>query len=93
MQTIDFRVTSVYQFNKKHAYFSGVPLEKGSFKVGSGKQIIVVKTTPDILPMEPTVGQHWCVTGQMESRNATQGDFVIIVIFQASSFHYFYYHQ
>lgn len=77
MQTIDFRVTSVYQFNKKNAYFSGVPLVKGSFKVGSGKQIIVVKTTTDILPMEPTIGQHWCVTGNMESRNATHGDFVI----------------
>jgi exodeoxyribonuclease V alpha subunit len=77
MQTIDFRVTSVYQFNKKHACFSGVPLQKGSFKVGSGKQIIVVNTTPDILPMEPTAGQHWCVTGKIESRNATHGDFVI----------------
>jgi exodeoxyribonuclease V alpha subunit len=77
MQTIDFRVTSVYQFNKKHACFRGVPLQKGSFKIGSGKQIIVVNTTPDILPMEPTVGQHWCVTGKMESRNATHGDFVI----------------
>ncbi|MFT6132549.1 MAG: exodeoxyribonuclease V alpha subunit [Shewanella sp.] len=77
MQTIYFRVTSVYQFNKSHAYFSGVPLEKGSFKVGSGKQIIVVKTTPDILPMEPTVGQHWCVTGKIESRKTTHGDFII----------------
>ncbi|WP_299664348.1 AAA family ATPase [uncultured Psychromonas sp.] len=75
---VDFRVTSVYQYDKKWVCFSGVPLQNGSFKAKSAKYIIVVKTKPNILPMEPVTGQHWRITGEMVSRKATHGDFVII---------------
>ncbi|WP_409438766.1 AAA family ATPase [Psychromonas sp. GE-S-Ul-11] len=74
---MDFRVTSVYQYDKKWVCFSGVPLQAGSFKAKTAKCIVVVKTKPDILPMEPVTGQHWRITGVMESRNATHGDFII----------------
>ena len=77
MIEMDFRVTCVYQNDKKWACFSGVPLQTGSFKAHSAKQVVVVKTIPDILPLEPTIGQHWRITGDMKSRQAIHGDFII----------------
>lgn len=77
MVEMDFRVTSVYQYDKKIACFSGVPLQTGSFKADSAKQIVMVKTIPDILPLEPTIGQHWRITGDMKSHQAVHGDFII----------------
>jgi exodeoxyribonuclease V alpha subunit len=74
---MDFRVNSVYQYDKKWVCFSGVPLHNDSFKTKSAKCIVVVKTKPDIIPMEPVTGQHWRITGKMESREATHGDFII----------------
>lgn len=74
---MDFRVTSVYQYDKKWVCFSGVPLHSDSFKTKSAKCIVVVKTRPNILPMEPVAGQHWRITGKKESRRSIHGDFVI----------------
>jgi len=75
--TFEFRVTSVWQASRKWACFSGVPLVKNSYKTNSVKDIYIVKTNPNVLPMTPTVGQHWRVTGQSESRNVEHGEHIV----------------
>lgn len=73
----EFRVTSVWQASRKWACFSGVPLVKNSYKTKSVKDIFVVKTNPNVLPMAPTVGQHWRVTGHSSSRNVEHGEHIV----------------
>jgi exodeoxyribonuclease V alpha subunit len=75
METVELRVTSVYQYSRKRVCFSGVPLIEGGYKTKTARDIIVVKTSPDILPMEPTVGQHWRIKGTRQSKSVIHGDF------------------
>lgn len=73
-ETFEFRVTSVWQSSKKWVCFSGVPLVKNGYKTKSVKDIFVINTKPDLLPMSPTIGQHWRVTGKSDSRIVAHGE-------------------
>ena len=73
--TIELRVTSVWQNNETAVIFSGMPL-KGR-KVSSARQIVVVNAIPAILPMQPTSGQHWTVTGAIEEKRIERNGFVL----------------
>jgi len=75
MEIVEFRVTSVYENSRKRVCFSGVPLIAGGYKTKTARDIIVVKTNPDILPMEPMVGQHWRIKGIRQSKSVIHGDF------------------
>jgi exodeoxyribonuclease V alpha subunit len=77
---MDFRVTSVYQYDKKWVCFSGVPLQTGSFKAKTAKCIVVVKTKPDILPMEPVTDQHWRIVVIDEASMVDLGTMYRIVL-------------
>lgn len=75
--TEELRLTSVWQYTKTWVVFSGVPLARGSFRSRSGRMVLVVKTPPDILPMKPCIGQHWCITGKAEDRIANHDGFKV----------------
>lgn len=66
MNNEKFRVTSVNYKSKEYTIFSGVPLKTDSYKINSGKYIVSVKTTVQRLPVTPSIGQHWNVTGEPE---------------------------
>ena len=76
--TVNMRVTSVWESTRKWVCFSGVPIEASSSRITSGRHIVIVKTTPEILPLEPTKGQHWKITGDFEEREAIHGDYKLI---------------
>lgn len=61
---VDFRVTSIRKLDQNHSIFAGVELSQDN-RIKSGKEIVVVSASSDILPMLPARGQHWRVTGQM----------------------------
>jgi exodeoxyribonuclease V alpha subunit len=77
MSTEELRVTSVWQYDSKWVVYSGVPLKKSSPRTSSGRTVVVVKTRPEHLPMEPAVGQHWRIHGVAEERLVEHGDFII----------------
>mgnify|MGYP005990059705 CR=1 FL=1 len=72
-----FRITSTPFKAKKLIIFSGVPLEKDSYKINSGKYYISVKVDPSYLPVEPAVGQHWRVTGNKSVSKIEVGDYLM----------------
>ena len=73
--SVDFRVTSVWEYNQKSACFAGVPLVRDSFKTKSVKDIYIIKTNPKILGvLEPKKGQHWRVTGKSKIRLVAHGE-------------------
>ena len=74
--TVNLRVTKVWQYNEKYCVFSGVPLEN-DYKIKSAKHLVVVKTIPDVLPLEPVPGQHWRVVGDIQEKQAIHGQFKI----------------
>lgn len=59
-----FRVTSIPFTAPKLVIFSGVPIDKKSYQVNSGKYYVTIKANPETLPVMPSVGQHWNVAGQ-----------------------------
>jgi len=59
-----FRVTSIPYATKDYTIFSGVPLKQGSYRINSGRYFVTITTAPDVLPVEPAIGQHWEVTGK-----------------------------
>jgi exodeoxyribonuclease V alpha subunit len=63
MNTEQFRVTSIPLINAELVIFVGVPLQKDSYKLNSGKYTVSVKAHPDALPISPAVGQHWQIEG------------------------------
>lgn len=75
MTTEKFRVTSVPYFDGHYAIFSGVPLEKKSYRVASGKYVVSVKTKRDYLPVDPKIGQHWIVSGEKVVESIDCGDY------------------
>ncbi|PKG55234.1 AAA family ATPase [Shewanella sp. GutDb-MelDb] len=76
-EVADLRITSVWVYSRKWACFSGVPIVSDGFVRTSGKDIVVVKTKPELLPIKPAVGQHWRITGVSTSRIAAHGDFKV----------------
>ncbi len=75
-QAINLRVTGIWQNNDKGVVFAGVPLS--GYKIASAKQIVVVKSKPEILPMQPVTGQHWSVVGSVEEKPVERNGFMII---------------
>lgn len=70
------RVTSIWNSSRQGATFSGVPLNKDGH-VKSAKSIIFIKAPAEILPLQPMVGQHWIVKGDVEKKQVTHQQFVI----------------
>jgi exodeoxyribonuclease V alpha subunit len=75
--TEDLRLTSVWEYNTKRVVFSGVPLTKNSYRTRSSRAVVVVRTNPENLPMQPTVGQHWRITGNKEDREVEHGNYIV----------------
>ncbi|MDK9685479.1 AAA family ATPase [Pseudoalteromonas shioyasakiensis] len=63
MITEQFRVTSIKFSSASQVIFVGVPLQKDSYKLNSGKYTVSVKASPETLPISPAIGQHWVVKG------------------------------
>ncbi|MFM5084896.1 AAA family ATPase [Aeromonas media] len=71
------RVTSVPYHSADLVIFTGVPLNKNSYKIHSGKYYVTIKTSADVLPVKPMVGQHWSVTGKRFVETKCVGDHVM----------------
>ena len=70
-----FRVTSVPHSDGKYAIFSGVPLDRKSYRISNGKFIVSVKSSLQNLPVEPKIGQHWIVEGKRTIESIDCGDY------------------
>lgn len=71
------RVTSIPYTSSSMVIFSDVPLAKHSYKTNSGKYHVTIKTDPDTIPTQPTLGQHWSVKGTRLVKEIETGDFVM----------------
>jgi exodeoxyribonuclease V alpha subunit len=71
------RVTSIPYRSSNMVIFSGMPLAKNSYKTNSGKYYITIKVTPDAIPVQPTLGQHWSVKGACLIEEMETGDFLM----------------
>ncbi|MCC2607931.1 AAA family ATPase [Planctobacterium marinum] len=71
------RVTSIPYCSSKMVIFSGVPLEKNSYKTNSGKYYVTIKANPDEIPVQPTLGQHWSVKGLRSIEEMETGDYMM----------------
>jgi exodeoxyribonuclease V alpha subunit len=72
-----FRVTSIPYNSSTMVIFSGTPLRKNSFRANSGKYYVTIKVDPDLLPVEPAIGQYWLVKGNRLIKNMDIGDYVM----------------
>ena len=72
-----FRITSIHFKTSKWIIFSGVPLAKNSYKVNSGKYYVSIKINPIDLPIEPSIGQHWLVSGTRDIDEIETGDYLM----------------
>jgi exodeoxyribonuclease V alpha subunit len=72
-----FRVTSIQFTSKKLLVFSGVPLNKNSYRTYSGKYFVTIKISPDALPTQPAIGQYWSVTGGRKIQDMDTGDYLM----------------
>jgi exodeoxyribonuclease V alpha subunit len=72
-----FRVTSIQFTSKKLLVFSGVPLNKSSYRTHSGKYYVTIKIKPDALPTQPAIGQYWSVTGERKIQDMDTGDYLM----------------
>ena len=71
------RITSIHFKTSKWIIFSGVPLAKNSYKVNSGKYYVSIKINPVDLPIEPSIGQHWLVSGTRDIGEIETGDYLM----------------
>tara|TARA_R110002167_G_scaffold362021_2_gene580875 strand:- start:1047 stop:3209 length:2163 start_codon:yes stop_codon:yes gene_type:complete len=71
------RITSIHFKTSKWIIFSGVPLAKNSYKVNSGKYYVSIKINPVDLPIEPSIGQHWLVSGTRDIGEIQTGDYLM----------------
>ncbi|MFT5718494.1 MAG: exodeoxyribonuclease V alpha subunit [Oleiphilaceae bacterium] len=72
-----FRVTSIPFTSKKLVTFSGVPLNKSSYRTYSGLYYVTIKIDPDSLPTKPVIGQYWFVTGKNKIQDIDKGGYLI----------------
>jgi exodeoxyribonuclease V alpha subunit len=72
-----FRVTSIPFTSKKLVIFSGVPLNKSSYRTYSGLYYVTIKIDPDSLPTKPVIGQYWFVTGKNKIQDIDKGGYLI----------------
>ncbi|MGM0783578.1 MAG: AAA family ATPase [Pseudomonadota bacterium] len=68
------RVTSIPYATEKYVIFSGVPLRRSSYRINSAKYIITIKSDAMALPVRPSIGQHWQVTGSHVIDTLQNGD-------------------
>lgn len=71
VRTDTIRVTNVYQCDEKYVSFSGVPFPRQGWKKTDKKRLVFVKTVSTKVAIEPTIGQHWKVSGYAEKRIGT----------------------
>jgi exodeoxyribonuclease V alpha subunit len=71
------RVTSIPYTSSKMVIFSGTPLKKKSYRANSGKYYVTIKTYPNTLPVQPTIGQYWSVKGNRKVGSVNIGDYVM----------------
>jgi exodeoxyribonuclease V alpha subunit len=71
------RVTSIPHLSTNLVIFTGIPLKRDSYQVNTGRYYVTVKASPDILPVLPSVGQHWSVTGLRSVAEVSHGDYLM----------------
>lgn len=71
------RVTSIPFKNTKYVMFTGVPLKKNSYELNSGKYFISIKSDISMLPVLPSIGQQWEVTGHRIIKDVEAGDYMM----------------
>lgn len=71
------RVTSIPYSSTRMVIFSGIPLNKNSYRANSGKYYVTIKVDPDALPAQPAIGQNWSVRGNRQIENMDTGDYVM----------------
>ncbi|MDD8059219.1 AAA family ATPase [Shewanella metallivivens] len=72
-----FRVTSIPYNSSTMVIFTGVPLNKSSYRTHSGRYYVTIKINPDALPTQPAFGQYWSVTGERKIQDMDTGDYVM----------------
>ncbi len=80
MKTIyedQFRVTSIPFASSDFVIFTGIPLQKNSYKTNSGKYYVTIKANPENIPILPAIGQHWSVKGIRQVEDKNIGDYVM----------------
>ena len=68
------RLTSIPYATEKYVIFSGVPLRPSSYQISNGKYVITIKSDASALPVRPSIGQHWEVTGSYLIDTLQNGD-------------------
>ena len=72
-----FRITSIPFASANVVIFTGIPLQKNSYKTNSGKYYVTIKTNPENMPVLPAIGQHWSVKGTRQVEDKNIGDYVM----------------
>ncbi len=72
-----FRITSIPFASANVVIFTGIPLQKNSYKTNSGKYYVTIKTNPENMPVLPAIGQHWSVKGTRQVEDKIIGDYVM----------------
>lgn len=77
LDTDFLRVTSIPYTTEKYVIFSGVPLQRSSYRINSGKYVITIKSEASALPVRPAIGQHWEVAGLRMIDTLENGDYLL----------------
>ncbi|MBE4043192.1 AAA family ATPase [Vibrio parahaemolyticus] len=81
LETETFRVTSVYRNSSRYGFINGMPISvderNKSVKVKDATYRVSVGVNFEDLPLEPSIGQHWQVTGLKEIKKVDVGDYSI----------------
>lgn len=77
-----FRITSVYRNSGHYGFLNGMPIhadtDKQNIKFKGSTYRISVGVYFDELPVEPSVGQHWKVTGVKDIKRVDVGGHIIV---------------
>lgn len=71
------RVTSIKYSTPNYAIFCGVPIDKKSFSINDGKYYVTIKSSAELLPVSPALGQHWKVTGPRKIQEQDNDGYVM----------------
>jgi exodeoxyribonuclease V alpha subunit len=72
------RITSIPYSSSSLVIFTGVPLEKNSYKTTSGKYYVTIKANPESIPVQLAIGQYWTVKGARRIEEVATGDYVML---------------
>ena len=72
------RITSIPHSSFSLVIFTGVPLEKNSYKTTSCKYYVTIKVNPESIPVQPAIGQYWTVKGARRIEEVASGDYVML---------------